>query len=104
MTIDVAGIPFEGPHFATATLRQDQGIYAILDYPPGGKQPEVLDIGESAGLRDRIGSHDRADQWRRTATGRIGCAIFYTSGWAPERRRSLESQLRQYFTPPCGDR
>jgi hypothetical protein len=104
MPVNVANIPFEGPHFQTNELQEEPGIYAILDYPIPGQNPLVLDIGESGSIRTRIAGHDRSPQWRRHATGRIGCAVFYTPGWGDFQRRMMEDHLRQRFTPPCGDR
>ena len=40
----------------------------------------ILDVGESAYVRSRISSHDRAACWKRNGSGSIGVAVCYTTG------------------------
>lgn len=102
-TINICGYTFEGPYTNTNYLRDASGIYVILDKRGDGKW-YVLDVGESGQIKTRIDNHDRKNDWTRSSSGTLGAAILYTSGWSDQQRRNLESEIRDAYNPPCGER
>ena len=102
--ITIAGLDFDGPFTATSELKNQQGIYTILDKRSDEKW-HMLDVGESTEVKNRVESHDRADCWRKNAKGSLAVAVFYTTGWSDSKRREKESEIRKQYGPlPCGDR
>lgn len=100
MTIQIGSYNFEGPFSSVDALRNESGVYAIL----GGNAPGehvVLDIGESATLRNRIDSHDRRDQWRQCGYRWLSVAAYYTNTMS---RLLIERELRISYQPRCGIR
>lgn len=100
MAIQIGGYNFEGPYESTTDLREQSGVYAVLGGNGSGTW-DVVDIGESQGVRSRVETHDRADCWKRRGHAKLACAPLYCS----ERdRMRVEQELRAKFKPPCGDR
>jgi len=75
----------------------------ILDQRTNGKL-HVLDVGETGEIKTRIDGHERKEDWERQRSGTIVFAVYYTPGWSNQQRRDLESQIRDTYSPPCGDR
>lgn len=98
MTIQIGRYNFEGPFGTLDSLRSASGVYAILGRNASGGY-DVIDIGESATLRDRIASHDRKDQWTRFGYPTIFAAAHYSD---PHARMRIEQELRALYNPPCG--
>lgn len=103
MSIRIGGYHFEGPYTDTSLLRYEQGVYSILDKRSDGKY-YVVDVGESESVRTRIENHDRSDGWKRSQQGALTVAVLYTLGMNGERRRAIESALRDQYSPACGVR
>ena len=103
MGIRIGGFDFEGPFTDTSRLRHGQGVYCILDQRADGKY-YVVDVGESEDVLTRIENHDRSDCWRRNQQGTLTVAVLYTPGMSADRRRAIESTLREQFAPVCGVR
>lgn len=103
MSIQICGYTFEGPYMSTADLQNQPGVYVILDkHTDDGWY--VIDVGESNEIKNRVESHDRANCWQRNRKGVLGVAVKYTLGWTSQQRRNLESQIREAYSPVCGDR
>jgi hypothetical protein len=100
VSINLNGYTFEGPHGAISNLEDRSGVYAILT--KNGERYSVLDIGESAKVKERIKGHERAEFWRRHAISGIYCAVYYTPNLQQSRRMQIEQKLRAHFDPPCG--
>lgn len=100
MTIQIGSYNFDGPFESTNSLRSESGVYAILGSNFPGKY-DVLDIGESATLRDRVASHDRRDQWRQCGYRALFVAVYYANALT---RMLMERELRNTFQPRCGVR
>lgn len=100
MTIKIGSYNFEGPFGNTGALRNESGVYAILGSNGPGEHI-VLDIGESATLRDRVARHDRQDQWRQCGYRGLSVAVCYTNAMT---RMFMERELRDSFKPRCGVR
>ena len=103
MAIEISGYTFEGPYTGTAYLKHEQGVYVILDKRRDGKW-WVIDVGESEDVKDRIDNHDRKPCWERNRQGELGVAVLYTTNWSADQRRSIESRIREAFSPACGVR
>lgn len=101
MSITIGNYSFEGPFTNTASLKNQSGVYAVLGRNGQGENWSVVDIGESAEIRDRVENHDRADCWKRQGKSTLAVAAYYCDG---NSRISIESALRTQYTPPCGDR
>ena len=56
--INIGNYSFEGPYNRTDSLQNRSGIYVILGKNPNGNY-HVVDVGESALVKDRIENHDR---------------------------------------------
>jgi hypothetical protein len=96
MAIKIGKYNFDGPFGNTANLKNQSGVYAILNNT--GTNRNVIDIGESATVRDRVENHDRSDCWKRHGRT-LEVAALYCS--AHDRMR-IEKELRLQFDPPCG--
>ncbi len=101
MSIRICDYDFEGPYSYTSSLENKAGVYVVLDKLSNGKY-NVVDVGESSDVRDRVENHDRAECWKKHATT-IQYAAYYTPGWTQDQRRSLEKKIRDAHDPPCGD-
>lgn len=100
MSIRIGNYNFEGPFGSTDGLRNESGVYAILGSNALGEHT-VLDIGESATLRDRVARHDRQDQWRRCGYRWLLAAAYNTNAM---NRTLIERELRISYQPRCGIR
>lgn len=101
--IRIEGYDFEGPYTTTNELRDEAGVYVILDWR-SDKRWHVIDVGESSGVKTRVENHDRKGCWTRHQQGVLGVAVYYTSGWTADQRRILEGRIRDSYNPPCGER
>lgn len=101
MSIKIGGFDFEGPYTDASKLRYEQGVYCILDHRSDGKY-FVVDVGESEDVRTRVENHDRGDCWKRNQQGTLTVAVLYTPGMSGDRRRAIESALRDQYSPACG--
>jgi len=104
MTIVLAGYTFEGPHTLPSSLANRAGVYAIMAQTSTNNY-KVVDVGESATVRQRVENHDRTDCWRRNSTP-YGprYAVLYTPGVQQPGRVKIEQRIRNTYNPPCGDR
>lgn len=99
MSIQVGNYHAEGPFGNVAGLLAQSGVYVILGRLTQATPWQVVDIGESGNIRERVSCHDRATDWRCQGHAELAVAAIY----ADERNRTLiERQLRAQFNPPCG--
>jgi len=103
MSIEIGDYVFEGPYDSTDSLKDNSGVYAILDKRTDGNF-YVVDIGESAQVKTRIEGHDRVGCWKKQAKGALYVAVHYTPNKQQSGRKEIEQKLRDQFNPPCGDR
>ena len=102
MVVRLSGLPFEGPYTDPHRIPAEAGIYAPLDQQAGGYY--VVDVGESADIRARVSTHDRAQSWVRNSTGALGVWIYLMPRSSEAQRRDIEGRIRAQYRPPCGDR
>ena len=101
MSITIGNYPFEGPFADPASLKNASGVYSILTRATTSDRYSVVDIGESAAVRDRVTNHDRQDCWKRN---KKQAGLFYAAYYCDEKTRtSVEKRLRGEYNPPCGD-
>lgn len=100
--ITIGKYNFEGPFNGSENLFDRSGVYTILD--KNLLNLTIIDIGESSQVKTRIENHDRKDQWKKTAQGRIMIAVLYTPYLDQSKRIEIEKQLRDQFKPTCGER
>jgi hypothetical protein len=102
MGILIGRYNFAGPYGSVSGLEDRSGVYVIL--ADNGSGYNVVDVGESATVKSRVETHDRAECWRLHATGRLSVAALYTPGLQQASRCAIERELRQQYDPPCGKR
>ena len=102
MTITVGNYTFEGPYLDTSKIEDKSGIYAI--HCLRENKYYIIDIGESATVRTRLDSHDRADCWRRNCKEVLNYSVLYTPNKQQAGRMEIEQELRKLYNPPCGER
>ena len=94
---NLLGTQFVGPYYDENEVEQKSGVYLIAS-PLGN----IIDIGESGNLQNRLKTHDRKDQWRQ----RLGedTWIYYVSYMPENERMEVEKKLRSVYPNLCGER
>lgn len=88
------------PYTSTHSLQDHSGIYVIVSLVNGHYQ--VVDCGESATVKSRVASHDRATCWSRHAQGvTLMVAVLYTPQLQSAGRVAIEQEIRSQYTFPC---
>ncbi len=100
MAIKICQYSFEGPYDDSSYLKDSSGVYVILCYSDG--KCSVVDVGESAQVKSRIESHDRAGCWEENCYGTIKFSVYYTPNQQSAGRTQIESEIREHYNPPCG--
>ena len=101
MSLQIGKYQAEGPYTDTINLKRLSGVYVILGRSNQAASWNVLDVGESGDIRERIENHDRKDQWKRCGHNYLAVAPIYVNAL---QRTHVEQELRQQFNPPCGKR
>ena len=99
MSIQIGKYHAEGPFGKEADLQARSGVYVILGRTSQSQKWNVVDVGESADVRERVTNHDRAPCWRGQGHARLAVAAIYSDA---RKRISIERELRAQFSPPCG--
>ena len=97
MTFPILNYNFDGPHTTTNPLKNQSGVYVILDC--GFKGNSVLDVGESQNIKYRVENHDRAGCWSSNCSGTMKVAALYTN---EVNRMKIEKAIRAKYNPTCG--
>lgn len=98
-TIAIEGYEFNGPYTSTDNLYSQSGVYVILTCSTG--QWTVIDVGEAGDVKERVGTHNRSDCWKRNNQGTLAVASYYVD---ETRRMMIEQFLRKKYNPVCGIR
>jgi len=101
MSLSIEGYSFEGSFTNTYSLKNVGGVYVILT-KNSNNEYNVVDVGESSNVRDRIENHDRSGCWQRNKKNGIFYFVHYTSGLTEADRRVIETKIRVKYDPPCG--
>jgi hypothetical protein len=99
MSINIGKYHAEGPFGNENNLQPQSGVYVILGRGNGTANWNVVDIGESENIRERVANHDRAPCWRGQGHAQLSVAAIYADA---RSRMLIERQLRAQFNPPCG--
>lgn len=91
----------ERPYLHTSNLHDRSGVYAVIDKRRDGIN-YVIDVGESANVKTRFETHDRADCWARNQYGTLTVAVLYTPHLQQAERRAIEQEIRSLLPPACG--
>jgi hypothetical protein len=102
MSFERHGYHFEGAFTSASQLEARAGVYVI--WCNVGESWTCLDVGESHNLQERVLNHDRAGQWQRNCRGTLYYAAHYAPNLQQAGRMQMESRLRQFENPVCGDR
>ena len=94
MSITISGYTFEGPYQSKSSLERKSGVYVVLNF-----DNDVVDVGESGNVRERVEDHEREPCWRRNGGSKY--AAHYTD---ESKRMTIEKQIRREHNPPCGER
>lgn len=101
MSFTLCGYSFEGPFSSTTSLENRSGVYLVLKDNKAIVKSDVLDVGESAEVKNRVENHDRKDCWTRKASTYY-YAVHYTPNAQQSGRKEIEQELRKEIDPPCG--
>jgi len=99
MPIQIADYQADGPFSNTEPLGRRSGVYVVLGRNNQFSNWDVVDVGESQDIRDRVENHDRKLCWRGRGYNELGVAAIYAD---QINRMRIERQLRTQFNPPCG--
>lgn len=103
MSIQILTYEFDGPFRSAGSLQAHGGVYAVITRSRPTDKWDLVDVGESSVVRDRVENHDRAACWRGAALDDgLAVAVLYTSGLTAAQRRAIEAEIRNRFNPPCG--
>ncbi len=76
-------------------FRPTGGVYAVLRRDPGGYR--VLYVGETGDLSERFDNHHRALCFTLHRKTHIGVL----AEGSRDRRLAIETDIRQFYNPPC---
>lgn len=100
MSIQIGNYHAEGPFGNVDQLHPQSGVYVILGRSGHNARWNVVDVGESRNINERVANHDRSPCWRGQGHRELAVAPIY----ADERNRMLiERDLRATYNPPCGE-
>lgn len=102
MTLTLNGTNYvaEGPYGSENDLKEQSGVYIITTKDMNGNH-NVIDIGESENIKDRVSNHDRGSCWSRNKNSGLFASVIYCN---EQKRMQIESELRNTYTPVCGIR
>lgn len=99
MSIQVGNYHAEGPFGNAQQLLARSGVYVILGRAVQTATWQVVDVGESGNVQNRVANHDRAPHWGRQGHAELAVAAIYCD---EPNRMVIERQLRGQYNPPCG--
>ncbi|NOZ27999.1 MAG: hypothetical protein GXP39_08105 [Chloroflexi bacterium] len=102
MGIKIGDYTFEGPYTDTSKLQDHSGVYAIICYQD--QRYHLVDVGESANVKERVENHDRKECWSRNCPGTLMFSVLYTPNLQQPGRKKIEQDVRNKFNPPCGEK
>lgn len=102
MTLTLTGTNYvaEGPYENEEHLKEQSGVY-IITTKNNDEKHRVIDIGESGKVKERISSHDRRNSWIKNTIKGLFFSVIYCN---EQERMKKESELRDCYNPPCGER
>lgn len=101
MAFELWGYQFDGAFTSPDSLESLPGVYVIWCRSQQGTW-QVLDVGESANVRDRVKNHERSSYWFANCQGQIYFSATYTLNMGKDKRLQIEKELRDRERPVCG--
>ena len=102
MSIKIKEYTFDGPYISTDRLEDWSGVYAIICRKDDKNY--LIDVGESATVKNRVETHDRKECWERNCQGTLTMAVHYTPNLQQHGRKTIEQEIRDQYDVPCGER
>lgn len=99
MSIQIGNYHADGPFGNANNLAARSGVYVILGRPHTAANWNVVDVGESSNVQNRVANHDRTPCWRGQGHAQLAVAAIYSD---QRNRMLIEKELRLSFNPPCG--
>lgn len=99
MSINIGNYHAEGPFGNASSLMARSGVYVILGRTSQAANWNVVDVGESGNIQDRVSNHDREPCWLGQGHGQLAVAAIYVD---QRNRMLIERELRAQYNPPCG--
>ena len=88
---------FDGPYDPDRRFIESFcAVYTIID-----TRTKIIDVGETGDINGRFPNHDRKPCWMANGTGILELYIYKES--SEEKRRQIESEIRNVYNPPCGE-
>lgn len=101
MSITIDQRVFDGPFTDANHLAARSGVYVILGKSDPALPWNVVDVGESGDVRERVVNHDRKPCWIGQRHVTLAVAAHYCDALM---RVQIEARLRAAYQPPCGIR
>lgn len=92
-TVTYGGYIFNGPFSIDGSFREVAGIYLITN-----SNGNIVDVGETDNLKNRIPNHERRSCWARNN----GIKLYFHHENNQEQRLAKEKLLRAKSDPACG--
>lgn len=102
--LTIYNLPFLCTPLKEADFNDFAAIYVVLCVVDG--KTKVLDVGQSGEVGTRINNHTRMECWKKNCpTGNIWVCIYKTPTIVitKDERLRLETKIRNYYNPTCGD-
>ena len=97
MTYKIAGVyDFEGPFISPLSLREESGVYVVLDLRSEGYH--MLDAGQSENVKEQVKTSAFKDSWEKNRKGTLHYAAWYGEEAA---RVKMEKIIRDNYSAPC---
>jgi hypothetical protein len=103
--VTIAGLAFQCVKLPDADFKDIAAIYVILCVIDKDGHWQVLDVGQTGELGERIDGHDRIKCWGEHCPNGNIWVCFYpmpSSTYSKEDRLDVEKKLRSDLNPPCG--
>lgn len=107
MTIIIADTyTADGPfrYSDSSLLISQPGVYVILGQNDSSKPLEVIDVGSSNNIRQRIETHDRASEWMNSGYAFLSIATINSNQLLGVKKEDAEKFIRVFYNPPIGQR
>lgn len=98
MNIKIEGYIFSGPYYHTRKFQNDFGcVYVLVN-----NLNQVIDVGETSNINERIINHERKMCWYQKGCGNTGLYVYISSD--QNFRLLLERLIRSKYNPVCGQK
>ena len=95
MSFKLVKLTFEGPYRFYSDLKDEPGIYVIID--DGFVDQWIIDVGESDQVRSRIHSHEREGCWNKMCLGGVGIGTLYMPNSTAQQRRKIVATICEEY-------